>query len=113
MSLQPISMNMSNLNVDTARHTPNAYAVAQDTGQRQEILQENIRIMQTVQASQEAAEAQRVHRKEEDNERGDKGRRGHDSFEHTSSEEKEAVKSESAPLLRETVISRKKIEFLA
>ena len=106
---------MSNLNVDsTARHTPNALAAAQDTGQRQEIIQEGIRVVQTVQASQAAAEAQRVHRKDAGDEQEGRGRRGRDSFEHTDSEEETgAVSVESAPLIRETVRNRKKFEFLA
>ena len=69
MSLQPVSMQMSNLNVgNTVQHSPNAYSAVQDTGQRQEIVQEGIRVVQTVQASEAAAEAQRVHRKDADTE---------------------------------------------
>ena len=64
-SLQPVSMQMSNLNVSsTANHAPNALAAVQDTGQRQEIVQEGIRVVQRVQASEAASEAQRVHRKD-------------------------------------------------
>ena len=114
MSLQPVSMVMSNMNVDsTARHTPNAGAAAQDTGQRQEILQEGIRMVQTVQASQAAAEAQRVHRKDAGDEQEGRGRRERDSFEHTDSEEKETVSVESAPVIRETVRNRKGFDFTA
>ena len=115
MSLQPVNMTMSSMNVDTtARHTPNALAAAQDTGQRQEILQEGIRIVQTVQASQQAAEAQRVRRKEADEQEGRQRGRGRDSFEHTeSSQEEEAVGKENAPLIKEKVMSRKKFDFLA
>ena len=108
-------MVMSNMNVDsTARHTPNAGAAAQDTGQRQEILQEGIRMVQTVQASQAAAEAQRVHRKDARDEQEGRGRRERDSFEHTDSEEgKEPAGMESAPLIRERAVIRKKFDFTA
>ena len=113
-SLQPVSMLMSNLNVESAaRYSPNAVSAAQDTGQRQEILQEGIRMVQTVQASQAAAEAQRVHRKDAGDEQEGRGRRERDSFEHTDSEEKETVSVESAPVIRENVRNRKKFEFLA
>ena len=79
-SLQPVSMLMSNLNVEsTARYSPNALSAAQDTGLRQEIVQEGIRMVQTVQASEAAAESV----------------------------------SESAPLIRQNVRSRKSFEFLA
>ena len=117
MSLQPVSMLMSNLNLDSAaKISPNALSAVQDTGQSQEIIREGIRAVQTVQASEAAAEAQRVHRKNADNEQ--EGRRGRgdrqDSFIHTEeSEEGKAVKSENAPLIRENVRSRKSIEFLA
>ena len=65
-SMQPVSMLMSNLNIEAnTHHAPNALAAAQDTGQTQEIVREGIRIVQTVQASESAKEAQRVHRKTE------------------------------------------------
>lgn len=117
MSLQPVSMSMSNLNVDSAaRYSPNAYSVAQDTGQSQEIVQEGIRMVQTVQASEAAAEAQRVHRKDSSTEQEGRERRGsRDSFEHTKAKHEEAAAavSESAPLIRQNVKSRKNFEFLA
>ena len=116
MSLQPVSMSMSNLNLDSAaKISPNALAAAQDTGQSQEIIREGIRAVQTVQASDAAAEAQRVHRKDaNDEQQGHGGGQSRDSFEHTESKkEEQAVKTENAPLIRETVRSRKSFEFLA
>lgn len=115
-SLQPVSMLMSNLNVESAaRYSPNAISAAQDTGQRQEIVQEGIRMVQTVQASEAAAEAQRVHRKDGNDEQEGRGRRdARDSFEHTKAKHEEAESgSESAPLIRQNVRSRKSFEFLA
>ena len=118
MSMQPVSMLMSNLNLDSAaKVSPNAYAAAQDTGQSQEIVREGIRAVQRVQASDAAAEAQRVHRKNaNDEQQGHGGRdsQGRDSFEHTEADKGEqAVKTENAPLILETVRSRKSFEFLA
>ena len=84
--MQPVSMLMSNLNVEAnTHHAPNAMAVAQDTGQSQEIIRDGIRIVQTVQASEAASEAQRVHRKNEnDEQQGDSKKR--DSFERSKQE---------------------------
>ena len=125
MSMQPVSMLMSNLNLESAaKVSPNALAAAQDTGQSQEIIREGIRAVQRVQASDAASEAQRVHRKdsgeEQEGEGGGRGkqdghgRKSHDSFEHVESEGLErAVKSESIALIRENVRSRKSFEFLA
>ena len=116
MSLQPVSMLMSNLNLESAaKVSPNAFAAAQDTGQSQEIVREGIRMVQTVQASDAAAEAQRVHRKNSD-EQEEQGRGGknRDSFEHTESKQEEgAVNIESAPLIEKKVRNRKNFEFLA
>ena len=123
MSLQPVSMILSNLNLDSAaKISPNALAAAQDTGQTQEIIREGIRAVQTVQASDAAAQAQRVHRKDAgDDDREGQGRQyqqdkqERDSFIHTESEASEqAMKSENAPLISEHVRSRKgRVEFLA
>ena len=117
-SMQPVSMLMSNLNLESAaKVSPNALAAAQDTGQSQEIIREGIRAVQTVQASDAAAQAQRVHRKdsgEEQEGRGRQGRESRDSFEYTEPEEAEHhEQTVSAPLIRETVRSRKSFEFLA
>ena len=118
-SMQPVSMLMSNLNLESAaKVSPNALAAAQDAGQSQEIIREGIRAVQTVQASDAAARAQRVHRKDAGDERegsGGQGRQNRDSFEHmeTEHEEQQAVKAENAPLIRENVRSRKNFEFLA
>lgn len=115
MSLQPVSMQMSNLNVESvSHHAPNALAAAQDTGQRQEIVQESIRMVQTVQANEAAAEAQRVHRKEDNPEQEGRGRKRGDSFEYSESVKEEHVpESESAPLIQQKVHRRKSFEFLA
>ena len=122
MSLQPVSMLMSNLNLESAaKVSPNALAAAQDTGQSQEIIRDGIRAVQTVQASDAAAQAQRVHRKDSGEEQQGQERQNrqdkdsHDSFVHTESKNDEhAVKSENAPLIRENVSSRKRrVEFLA
>ena len=117
MSLQPVSMLMSNLNVEAnSHHAPNALAAAQDTGQSQEIIRDGIRIVQTVQASQAAAEAQRVHRKngnDEQDERGNQKKR--DTFEITEHKEKENGNGNTgAPLINEkNVKSKKSFEFYA
>ena len=117
-SMQPVSMLMSNLNIEAnTHHAPNALAAAQDTGQTQEIVREGIRIVQTVQASESAKEAQRVHRKTENDEREGNNRGGRDSFEHREEKHEESkpeAKSESeAPLIRENVRVKKKFEFYA
>lgn len=116
MSIQPVSMSMSNLNLDSAaKVSPNAFAAAQDTGQSQEIVREGIRMVQTVQASQAAAQTQRVHRKNSDEQEEQEGRgKNRDSFEHTESKQEEgAVNIESAPLIEKKVKSKKSFEFLA
>ena len=116
MSIQPVSMSMSNLNLDSAaKVSPNAFAAAQETGQSQEIVREGIRMVQTVQASQAAAQTQRVHRKNSDEQEEQEGRgKNRDSFEHTESKKEEgAVNIESAPLIEKKVKSKKSFEFLA
>ena len=123
MSMQPVSMLMSNLNLESAaKISPNALAAAQDTGQSQEIVREGIRAVQTVQASDAAAEAQRVHRKNSGDDQEGQGRqgrqgrdfRGHDSFEHMETKhEEQAVNLKSAPLIEKKVRSMKSFEFLA
>ena len=117
-SMQPVSMLMSNLNIEAnTHHAPNALAAAQDTGQNQEIVREGIRIVQTVQASEAASESQRVHRKTENDDRDGNNRGGRDSFErrepeHESHHDESESKTE-APLIRENVRSKKKFEFYA
>ena len=121
MSMQPVSMLMSNLNLESAaKISPNALAAAQDTGQSQEIVREGIRAVQTVQASDAAAEAQRVHRKgagdeqEGQNGQGRQSRDSHDSFEHTEAKhDKQPVSLKNAPLIEKKVRSMKSFEFLA
>ena len=124
MSMQPVSMLMSNLNLESAaKISPNALAAAQDTGQSQEIVRDGIRAVQTVQASDAAAEAQRVHRKgtgdeqEGGNGQGRQSRGSRDSFEHTESEHEEQPVSlknvAHEPLIERKVRSRKSFEFLA
>ena len=121
MSMQPVSMLMSNLNLESAaKISPNAYAAAQDTGQSQEIVRDGIRAVQTVQASDAAAEAQRVHRKNSGDEQegqerqGGQGRDSRDSFERTEqNSEEQAVNLKSAPLIEQKVRSMKSFEFLA
>ena len=113
-SMQPVSMLMSNLNLEsTAKHAPNALAAAQDTAQSQEIIREGIRIVQTVQANEAAAQAQRVHRKNAGDEENGQGRQGQqDSYTHTEQKHEENI-PESAPLIRENVRSKKSFDFLA
>ena len=113
--MQPVSMLMSNLNVEAnTHHAPNALAAAQDTGQSQEIIREGIRMVQRVQASDAAAESQRVHRKKgEEDTGGHEGRSG-DTFTQTHTEPEEKHETvDTAPLIRENVRSRKGFEFLA
>ncbi|MDY6400388.1 MAG: hypothetical protein SPL10_01755 [Synergistales bacterium] len=116
--MQPVSMLMSNLNVEAnTHHAPNALAAAQDTGQSQEIIRDGIRIVQTVQASEAASEAQKVHRKNENDERGkgDNSRKKRDTFEITEKKEKEKLlENNNAPLIQDNNIkSKKSFEFYA
>ena len=111
--MQPVSMLMSNLNVEAqTHHAPNALAVAQDTGQRQEIVQEGIRVVQRVQAMDKLQEAQRVHRKTENDEREGRGQsQSQDRFIHT--EHKQEAEQDDGPIMRENVKSKKGFNFLA
>ena len=111
-------MLMSNLNLESAaRISPNAFAAAQDTGQSQEIVQEGIRAVQTVQASDAAAEAQRVHRKNSGDEQEGQQRQGrdsHDSFEHTEPKhEEQSADIKNGPLIEKKVRIMKSFDFLA
>ena len=111
--MQPVSMLMSNMNVEAmTHHAPNALAAAQDTGQSQEIVREGIRAVQTVQASEASAEMQKVHRKTENDER--EGRRRNntgDSF--VKSDEKKSGHEDNTPVMRENVRSKKSFSFIA
>lgn len=112
--MQPVSMIMSNMNVEAmTHHAPNALAVAQDTGQTQEIVREGIRVVQRVQASEAAAEMQRVHRKTENDEReGQRHNNSGDTYTHT--QEKENIPGESdSPVMRENVRVKKRVDFIA
>lgn len=118
--MQPVSMIMSNMNVESmTHHAPNALAAAQDTGQSQEIVREGIRMVQTVQASEAAAEMQRVHRKNENDEREGNGRNGQrDSF--VKSEDKKdktknnnSLENIDSPLIRENARVKKHVSFTA
>ena len=115
-SMQPVSMLMSNLNIEAnTHHAPNALAAAQDTGQNQEIVREGIRIVQTVQASEAASETQRVHRKTENDDREGNGGNKRDTFERREEKHNthEAKQESDTPLIRENVRSKKKFEFYA
>ena len=113
--MQPVSMLMSNMNVEAmTHHAPNALAAAQDTGQSQEIVREGIRAVQTVQASEAANEMQRVHRKTENDEReGQRRNNTGDSFVKSEAEEKKDGHENNMPLIRENVRSKKSFSFLA
>ena len=118
MSMQPVSMLMSNLNVEAnTHHAPNAMAVAQDTGQSQEIIRDGIRIVQTVQASEAASEAQRVHRKNEnDDQEGSKKNKSGDTFERSKKEKN--LENTNTALISEAKIesnikSKNSFEFYA
>ena len=107
--VQPISLLMSHFNVEnTARITPAALAAAQDTVQGQELVQDSIRVTQTVQASEAAAEAQRVRRRTEEEERENRRRSSRDSFEGQSEDEGEPEAAEDGifPPLPEVRSSR-------
>ena len=115
MSIQPVSMLMSNLNLEsTARISPNALAAAQETGPSQEIIRDGIRAVQTVQASEAAFEAQRVHRKNAGDDDGG-GRHEQDSFTRSKREgEEEIAAPEEQDTVRKNVVPRKRrVEFLA
>ena len=119
--MQPVSMLMSNLNVEAnTHHAPNALAAAQDTGQSQEIIRDGIKVVQTVQASVAASEAQRVHRKNENDQRDERENKGKknsgDTLELThdkAPEKKAGNENNNAPLLRQNVKSKKSFEFYA
>lgn len=115
--MQPVSMIMSNMNVEAmTHHAPNALAVAQDTGQTQEIVREGIRVVQRVQASEAAAEAQRVHRKTENDEReGQRHNNSGDTYQHTqdSARARTPVDEAEAPVMRENVRVKKRVSFIA
>ena len=109
--MQPVSMLMSNMNVEAmTNHAPNALAAAQDTGQSQEIVREGIRQVQRVQASEEAKASQRVHRKTENDER--EGRRQSDEYHHTERKEPESKPEENAPLLKIHAKTSKHVSFV-
>ena len=88
--MQPVSMLMSNMNVEAmTHHAPNALAVAQDK------------------ASEAANESQRVHRKTENDEREQKRRNNQrDSFV-KSEEEKKNGHELITPLTTENVKGKK------
>ncbi len=117
--MQPVSLLMSNMNVEAmSHHAPNALAAAQDTGQSQEIVREGIRVVQTVQASENVKEMQRVHRKTENDEReGHQGRNGRDEFVQAEKEKKDKKDKLSMtsdePLIRENARSKKRVNFIA
>lgn len=112
--MQPVSMLMSNMNVEAmTHHAPNALAAAQDTGQSQEIVREGIRQVQRVQASDAAAGMQRVHRKTENDEREGQRRGSYgDSFVHTE-EKKPGHEVKNEPVMRENARTNKRVSFLA
>ncbi|MBQ2675309.1 MAG: hypothetical protein IJG07_11625 [Prevotella sp.] len=89
-------------------------AVAQDTGQTQEIVREGIRVVQRVQASEAAAEAQRVHRKTENDEReGQRHNNSGDTYQHTQDSARAPVDEAEAPVMRENVRVKKRVSFIA
>lgn len=95
--VQPISLLMSHFNVEnTARLTPAALAASQDTVQNQELVQDSIRVTQTVQASEAAAEAQKVHRRTQDEEREDR-RRNSQSFDSFEKDEESGEEAKDEP----------------
>lgn len=65
--LQPINLQLAHFNVEqNAQISKNAIAVAQQTAQGQEVVQETLKQTQTVQASVASSEAQKVRRRAED-----------------------------------------------
>lgn len=113
-SIQPVSMLMSNLNIEAnTHHAPNALAAAQDTGQNQELVREGIRVVQRVQASEAAEEMQRVHRKTDNEDNFGNGGRERDSYERRDEKPEVKENAENAPLIRENIRSKKKFEFYA
>jgi hypothetical protein len=65
--LQPVNLQLAHFNVEhSAQISKDALAAAQQTGQGQEIVQENVKRAQSVQASLAAAEPRKVKRREED-----------------------------------------------
>ncbi len=116
--MNPVSMIMSNINVEAmTHHAPNALAAAQDTGQSQEIVREGIRVTQRVQASDAAAEMQRVHRKTENDEREGRhsGQQRRDSFTKSAPEAQEGQeqKQDGTPVIRANIRTGKHVSFTA
>ena len=67
--LQPINLMLAHFNVEhTAQISKEALAVAQQTGQGKEVVQESIRRTQMVQAGIAATEPRKVKRREEEEE---------------------------------------------
>jgi len=65
--IQPIELQLAHFTVErTAQITKDAIAAAQQTGQGKEIVEENLRRAQTVQAGVAAAESGKVKRREDE-----------------------------------------------
>ena len=93
--IQPVDLPLAHFNVErTAQISKDAIAVALQTGQGKEVVEESVRRTQTVQANLEAAEAQKVKRKEEDEER-ERRRERQDQFSGRSSGEEDAEPAEA------------------
>ena len=68
--IQPIDLQLAHYNVErTAQLTKDALAVAQQTGQGKEIVEESVKRAQMVQAGLAVAETGKVKRREEEEER--------------------------------------------
>ncbi|GHS89225.1 hypothetical protein AGMMS49957_12080 [Synergistales bacterium] len=68
--LQPVNLQLAHFNVEhSAQISKDAMAAAQQTGQTQETVKENVMRAQRVEASIAAAEAQKIKSKEEDEKR--------------------------------------------
>jgi len=68
--IQPIDLSLAHFNVErSAQMSKDALAVAQQTGQGKEVVEESVRRTQMVQAGIAAAEPRKVKRRNEDEER--------------------------------------------
>jgi hypothetical protein len=68
--IQPIEIQLAHFKVDHIAHTTkSAIIAAQQTGQGKEMVEENLKRTQTVQASNAAAENGKIKRREEEEER--------------------------------------------
>ena len=97
--IQPIDLQLAHFNVErTAQISKDAIAVAQQTGQGKEVVEESVRRAQMVEAGLAAAESQKVKRREEEEERERRRKRQEQSFSGRSDSYGESDEPEEAEI---------------